>query len=58
MAVDLRLEYIDRAEPRDIKRHDEMAGVAGALVIGVEIHHLPAERSAGQHAGEKAQHQR
>ena len=49
---------VERDEARDVERHDEVAVVAGALVVVVEVDHVAPERRAVERAGKEAEHQR
>ncbi len=58
VAIHLGGERRERREARDIDGDDEVPGVAGAFVIGVEVDHVAAERRAVERAREEAEHQR
>jgi hypothetical protein len=52
------LELGDVAERRDVDRQDRLAGVRGALEIGVEVEHVLAHRRPVQRAGKQSDDER
>ena len=45
----LRLSYAEQEKPR---------GIAEAFLVGIEVHHVAAERGAVERPGQEAEHQR
>src|SRR5262245_23336744 len=58
MAIHLRLERVERREAGDIKRNDEVPGVAGIGVVEVEVEYVAAERRAVERTSEQPENER